>query len=168
MNLIVAVDEKWGIGRDNELLASVPGDMEYFKQKTMNKVVVMGRKTLESLPKKRGLPKRVNYVLTRRPDFEAERCIVVHSEEELMAELDRFPPDDVFIIGGDSIYRRFYERCDKLYITKMYADLGADRFMVNLDEDDRFAVTWESDLQHENGIDYRFLVYERAGAEESA
>jgi len=164
MNLIVAVDEKWGIGCGGALLADIPGDMQYFKEKTMNKVVVMGRKTLESMPKRRGLPKRVNYVLTSRPDFEAERCITVHSEEELKREIARYDPDDVFIIGGESIYRRFYEQCDRLYVTKMHADLGADRFMVNLDEDDRFFVAGQSEMQHENGIDYQFLVYERKNA----
>jgi len=106
MNLIVAVDEKWGIGCDNDLLASIPGDMQYFKEKTTDGVVVMGRRTLESLPKQRGLPKRVNYVLTSNEDFEAERCIAVHSEEELFKELEQYDPEHVFIIGGESIYRK--------------------------------------------------------------
>jgi dihydrofolate reductase len=165
MNLIVAVDEKWGIGCNNKLLASVPGDMAYFKEKTMDKVVVMGRKTLESLPGGRGLQRRVNFVLTSRKDFEAERCIIVNSEKELESRLAEFAPDDVFVIGGESIYRMFYEKCDKLYVTKLYADLGADAFMVDLDEDDRFEVTWESDLKCENGIYYRFTTYEKVSEE---
>ena len=74
MNLIVAVDSEWGIGCGGELLAHIPGDLKYFKETTMDKVVVMGRKTLESLPGKKGLPKRVNFVLTGNPEFEAERC----------------------------------------------------------------------------------------------
>lgn len=161
MNLIVAVDEKWGIGKDNGLLASVPGDMQYFKEHTMDKVVVMGRRTLESMPKKRGLPKRTNYVLTRNPDFDAERCIIVHTEEELFEALDQYEPDDVWLIGGASMYNKYYDKCDKLYITKLYADLGADAFIVNIDEDDRYEVVSESELYEDNGIEYRFYVYER-------
>lgn len=161
MNLIAAVDEKWGIGRDNGLLASIPGDMKFFKNKTTGKVVVMGRKTLESMPKKRGLPNRINYVLTSRKDFEAERCVTVNSEEELFEELKKYDTDDVFIIGGESIYRRFYGMCDRCWITKMQADLGADRFMVDLDEDPSFELKEQSDVMSENGIDYRFCLYEK-------
>lgn len=161
MNLIVAVDEEWGIGCGGQLLANIPGDMKYFKETTMDKVVVMGRKTLESLPNHRGLPKRINYVLTGNENFQADRCIVVHSDEELLRELAQYDEGQVFIIGGESIYRRFYEACSKLYITKMHAKLGADRFMVNLDEDPDFVVTWKSELQEENGIEYQFLIYER-------
>ncbi len=161
MNLIVAVDANWGIGCDGQLLANIPGDMKYFKETTMNKVVVMGRKTLESLPNRRGLPKRVNYVLTSNPTFEAERCITVNSEEALMEELSQYDSEDVFIIGGESLYRHFYRKCDKLYVTKMNARLGADRFMVNLDEEPDFRVAWESDLHEENDIEYRFVIYEK-------
>ena len=161
MNLIVAVDENWGIGCNNELLANIPGDMAYFKEKTMDKVVVMGRKTLESLPGKRGLPKRTNIVMTTQQDFEAERCIVVHNDEELAEELSKYDTDDVFLIGGGSIYKKYYGLCEKLYVTKMYANLNADTFMVDLDMMDDFVISWESAMQHENGIDYKFFVYER-------
>ena len=161
MNLIVAVDEKWGIGCDNDLLASIPGDTQYFKEKTTDGVVVMGRRTLESLPKQRGLPKRINYVLTSNSGFEAERCIAVHSEEELFKELEQYDPEHVFIIGGESIYRKFYKNCDKCFVTKMHADLHADKFMVNLDEDEAFKETWKSEMHSENGIDYEFTLYER-------
>ena len=161
MNLIVAVDEKWGIGCDNDLLASIPGDMQYFKEKTTDGVVVMGRRTLESLPKQRGLPKRINYVLTSNSGFEAERCIAVHSEEELFKELEQYDPEHVFIIGGESIYRKFYKNCDKCFVTTMHADLHADKFMVNLDEDEAFKETWKSEMHSENGIDYEFTLYER-------
>lgn len=161
MNLIVAVDENWGIGKDNGLLASIPGDLQYFKEKTTNKVVVMGRKTLESLPKHRGLPKRTNYVLTSNSDYSAERCIIVNSEDALFNELSKYNTYDVFIIGGGSIYKKFYEKCDKCYVTKMHADLNADTFMVNLDKDNRFVQTWKSGTRSENGIEYEFVLYEK-------
>jgi len=161
MNLIVAVDSNWGIGRDNGLLASIPGDMAYFKEKTTEKVVVMGRRTLESLPHQRGLPNRTNIVLTSREDYEAERCIVVHDDEGLAAELAKYDSDEIFFMGGASIYRKYYGLCDKLYITKMYADLGADTFMVDVDRLDEFEIVSESAMQSENGIDYKFFVYQR-------
>ena len=161
MNLIVAADNKWGIGRDGGLLASIPTDMKYFKDHTTGKVVVMGRKTLESMPGKRGLPKRTNYVLTTNPDYEAERCIVVNSEDELWKELEQYDPDDVFLIGGAALYNKFYRMCDRLYVTKMDADLNADTFIVNFDEDSSYAVVSESEPVTENGITFRFVVYER-------
>lgn len=161
MNLIVAADKNWGIGRDNGLLASIPTDMKYFKEHTMDKVVVMGRRTLESMPGKRGLPKRVNYVLTSNPDFEAERCITVNTEDELWERLSEYDPDDVFLIGGATLYNRFYKLCDRLYVTKMDADLGADTFIVDFDKDPDFEIVSESEPVTENGITFRFVVYEK-------
>lgn len=159
MNLIVAADNKWGIGRDGGLLASIPTDMKYFKEHTLDKVVVMGRRTLESMPGKRGLPKRINYVLTTNPDYEAERCTVVNSEDELWQELSQYEPDDVFLIGGAALYNKFYKLCDRLYVTKMNADLNADTFIVNFDDDPDYEVESESEPITENGITYRFVVY---------
>jgi len=161
MNLIVAVDKNWGIGKNNELLTYIPSDLKYFKEHTLDKVIIMGRKTLESLPGSKGLPKRTNIVLTTRQDYEAERAIVVHSEEELLEELSKYDTDDVFITGGASMYNKYYPLCDKLYITKMDADLGADTFITNIDEDENFHVTSESEPVTENGITYSWLVYEK-------
>lgn len=166
MNLIVAVDRNWGIGCNNALLASIPGDMKYFREHTMGKVVVMGRRTLESMPGGRGLPKRVNYVLTSNPDLEAERCIVVHTEDELFDALSQYDTDDVYLIGGASIYNRYYRLCDRLYVTKMDADLGADTFITDFDEDPDFEIVSESEPITENGVTYRFTVYERKAPKE--
>ncbi|MCQ2567350.1 MAG: dihydrofolate reductase [Mogibacterium sp.] len=161
MNLIVAVDKNWGIGRDNGLLAHVPGDMKYFKEHTLGKVAVMGRKTLESMPGGKGLPGRTNIVLTGNTEYEAENCTVVHSEDELFELIAQYAPNDVWLIGGASMYNRYFTLCDKLYVTRMDADLNADAFIFNLDEDPNYEVTCESEPQTENGITYRFLVYER-------
>ena len=90
MNLIVAVDRKWGIGRDNKLLAHLPGDMKFFKNTTMGGVVVMGRKTLESMPGGKGLPGRVNIVLTRNTEYQAKDAQVVHTRDELMKLLEQY------------------------------------------------------------------------------
>ena len=161
MNLIVAADNKWGIGKDGGLLAHLPTDMKYFREHTEGKAVVMGRKTLESLPDKKGLPKRVNYVLTKNPDFKAERCIAVHTEDELWDAISRYDPENVWLIGGATLYNWFYSMCDRLYVTKMDADLGADTFITNFDEDPDFEIVSESEPVTENGITYRFVVYEK-------
>ena len=161
MNLIVAVDNKWGIGRDGGLLARLPGDMRYFREHTSGKVVVMGRKTLESLPGRKGLRDRENYVLTTNKDFEADGCCAIHSEDELWDVLSKYEPDDVFLIGGASLYNWFYNMCDRLYVTKMDADLNADTFITNFDEDGGFEIISESKPVTENGITYRFVVYQK-------
>ena len=161
MNLIVAADSRWGIGKNGGLLADLPTDMKYFREHTRDKVVVMGRKTLESLPGKKGLPKRVNFVLTSNPDFEAERCTVVHSEDELWEAVSEYEPDDVFLIGGATLYNRFYKYCDKLYVTKIDADLGADTFIVDFDGDSDFEIISESEPVTENGLTYRFVIYKK-------
>ena len=161
MNLIVAADNKWGIGKDGGLLAHLPSDMKYFKEHTQGKAVVMGRKTLDSLPGGKGLPNRVNYVLTTNPDLKAERCVAVHSEDELWDAISRYEPDDVYLIGGASLYNWFYTLCERLYVTKMDADLGADTFITNFDEDPGFEIISESEPITENGITYRFVVYQK-------
>ena len=103
MNLIVAADKRWGIGRDGGLLASIPTDMKYFKEHTTGKVVVMGRKTLESMPRRRGLPNRINYVLTTNPDYESEMSIIKNSEDELWKENAQYEQDDAILIGSAAI-----------------------------------------------------------------
>ena len=161
MDLIVAADRNWGIGKDGGLLAHIPTDMKYFKDHTMGKVVVMGRKTLESMPGGKGLPGRINYVLSTRRDFTAERCITVGSIDELHEELGKYDPDEVFLIGGAALYNRLYRECERLYITKIDADLDADTFIVNIDEDPAFEIESESGPVTENGLTYRFTVYRK-------
>ena len=165
MDLIVAVDRNWGIGRGGGLLASIPTDMKYFKDRTMGKAVVMGRRTLESMPGGKGLPGRTNFVLTSNKDFRAERCITVNTEEELFEKLADFAPDDVFIIGGAALYDRFYKKCGRLYVTKIDADLGADTFITNFDDDPDLEIVSESDPVTENGLTYRFVIYEKKNHE---
>lgn len=162
MNLIVAADSKWGIGKEGGLLANLPTDMKYFRDMTSGKVLVMGRKTLESMPGRKGLPNRINYVLTSKQSYEAEGCIVVNSPEELWAELSKYESDDIFLIGGAAVYNAFYKLCDRLYITKIDADLGADTFIVNMAEDKDFKLESESAPVTENGLTYRFTTYTRA------
>ena len=161
MRMILAADKKWGIGKDGGLLCHIPGDLKYFKERTLGKTVVMGRVTLESLPGSKGLPGRRNIVLTKQEDYMAENAEAVSSEEELWSVLTGVAPEDVFVIGGEKIYKALLPFCDKVYVTKMYQDFNADRFFVNLDEDNDFEAKELSDIQEENGIKYQFFVYDR-------
>lgn len=159
MNLIVAADKNWGIGKDGGLLASLPTDMKYFKEHTMGKVVVMGRKTLESMPGGKGLPRRTNIVMSRTPGFIAEGCTVVDSIDGLFDMIKEYEEDEVFIIGGAALYDLLYKHCDRLYITKIDAELEADTFITDMASDPDFELESESESITENGLTYRFCVY---------
>ena len=111
MNLIVAVDSNWGIGKDNKLLVSIPADMKFFRTTTTGKVVIMGRKTLESFPNGLPLKNRVNIVLTGNKDYKVKDAVVVHSVEEALEEAGKYPTEDVYVIGGDSVYRQMLPYC---------------------------------------------------------
>ena len=160
MNIIVACDREWGIGKNGRLLCHIPGDLKHFKEITMGKTVVMGRVTLESLPGGHGLPGRRNIVLTKNPDFQAEGAEVVHDLDELDKALEGTPTDDVFVIGGANIYSLLYPRCRNMYVTQIEEEFGADRFFPrNLDESHRFEMESHSEYMEENGIRYRFVKY---------
>ena len=159
MNEIVACDKNWGIGKDGHLLCHLSGDLKYFKEMTLGKTVVMGQLTLESLPGGRGLPGRRNIVLSLDPDYKAENAEVVHSREELEELLKDTPTDDVFIIGGASVYDQFLLSCQNVYVTRIDAEFEADVFFRNMDECGRFRLESSSEDMEENGIKYRFVHY---------
>ena len=158
MNAIVVVDDNWNIGREGGLLVHLPGDLKYFKEKTLGKTVVIGRKTLESFPGARPLPGRKNVVLTRNADYRAEGCSVCNSKAEL---LELVKDDEVFVSGGEQIYRQFMEDCDTFYVTKIYGSFPADRSFPDLDRMPELQIRWKSQMQEENGIQYQFFKYTR-------
>ena len=119
MNLIAAVDKNWAIGRNNKLLVSIPDDMKFFRETTTGKVVVMGRKTLESSPGKKPLKNRVNIVLTGDRSYQADGAVIVHDMEELHEELKKYPSEDIYVFGGESIYKQLLDECDVAHITKI-------------------------------------------------
>lgn len=160
MKAIVVVDENWSIGKDGGLLVHLPGDLKYYKEKTYGKTVVIGRKTLESFPGAKPLPGRANLVLTRNPEYKPEGCQVFHSKEELLEYLGT-DTEEVYISGGENIYRQFMEDCDKFYVTKIYAEFPADRSFPDLDQRDDMEITWKSDIQEEKNIKYQFFEYTR-------
>lgn len=161
MNLIVAVDENWGIGYENKLLVSIPDDMKFFRETTTGNVVVMGRKTLESFPGGRPLKNRVNIVLSRNTNYEKEGVIVVHSVEELMEELKKYTDKEVYCIGGASIYEMLLPYCDTAHVTKIDYAYRADAYFPNLDEMPEWKITQDSEEQTYFDLEYHFLKYER-------
>lgn len=161
MNMIAAVDKNWGIGKNNELLVSIPSDMKFFRTVTAGKVVVMGRKTLESFPGGRPLKGRTNIVLTKKADYSVEGAVVCHSVEEVLENVKEFAPEDVFCIGGGSIYREFLPYTDLVHITKIDQAYDADTWFPNLDELPDWKVTESSEEQSYFDLTYHFLKYER-------
>lgn len=164
MNIILAADKKWAIGKDNNLLMHLPGDLKYFKKITTGKTVVMGRKTLESLPGGKPLPGRRNIVITRNESIAVDGAEVVHSVEEMMDLLKNVPENEIFIIGGEQIYKQMVPYTDTFYITKIYKDLPADRYFVDLDAMPELRITWEGPIEEHGDTKYQFFIYKRREA----
>lgn len=160
MNAIVAVDQNWAIGREGQLLFSLPTDMKRFRSMTLNGTVIMGRKTLDSFPGGKALPKRRNIVITRCTDFSRENVEVVSSPDAAMALLGNLEDEPVWVIGGGSVYTTLLSRCKRVYLTRVEAVAeGADTFFPNLDKLPAWAVEQTSELIKENGVTYRFIDY---------
>ena len=161
MNLISAVDANWAIGYQNKLLTSIPEDMKFFRETTTNKVVVMGRKTLESFPKGRPLKNRVNIILTRNPSYQVDGATVVHDLDELHKELEKYNSEDIFVVGGETVYRLLLDECDRAYITKIEYSYTADAYFPNLDEKEEWEIVKTSEENTCFDLEYFFLVYEK-------
>lgn len=161
MNLIAAVDKNWAIGLNNKLLVSIPDDMKFFRQTTTGKVVVMGRKTLESFPNGKPLKNRVNIVLTQDRSYSVDGAVIVHDLDELHAELEKYPSEDIYVIGGESIYRQLVDECDVAHITKINYEYEADAYFPNLDEKPEWRITADSEEQTYFDLEYFFYKYEK-------
>ena len=173
MNLIVAVDAEWGIGYKNDLLARVRADLQNFRKTTQGKVVVYGFNTLATFPGGKGLKNRTNIVLTRKKDFSGENIIVANSIDHLTGILKNYDSSDVFVIGGESIYRQLVDMCDTAYVTKFYHSFNKDAYMPNLDQDPSWVCTETGEPMYSDGqtdsidgMEYRFLIYKKAHANE--
>ena len=145
MNLIVAVDNNWAIGNKNQLLISIPNDQKHFREETTGKVVVLGRKTLSTFPQGLPLKNRTNIILSKDPNFKVKDALVVHSVEELLEQLKQYDSEDVYIIGGESIYRQMLPYCDVAHVTKIDYSYEADTYFPNLDKDEEWVITADSD-----------------------
>lgn len=161
MNLIVAVDKNWAIGKENKLLISIPDDMKFFRETTTNNVVVMGKKTLLSFPNGRPLKNRTNIVLTTDNTFKVDGAIVANSIDETLELLKEYKTQNIYVIGGGSIYKQMLPFVDTAYVT--YIDYGylADTYFENLDESDEWKLIEESEEQTYFDVEYYFRKYER-------
>lgn len=160
MKAILSADRNWGIGYQNKLLVSIPSDMKFFREMTEGKVIVMGRKTLESFPNGLPLKKRINVVLTHDRSYQVKDAVIVHDKEELLEELKKYQ-EDIFVVGGGSVYELLLPYCDTAYVTRIDMEYQADTFFPDLDQDPEWELTEESDEQTCFDIEFTFTVYRR-------
>ena len=159
MKIIVAVDKNFGIGCDGKLLMHISEDMKFFKATTIGNVVVMGKRTFESLPKGLPLIDRVNIVLSRDKNFQNEAVTICRSLDELFIELKKFQTDSVFVIGGESIYTQLLPYSTDAYVTKIEDTFPADKHFTNLDTDCNWELAETSEEKTHNDITFYFTKY---------
>ena len=159
MKLIAAVDNNWAIGYKDKLLVHIPQDMKQFREKTMGKVVVLGRKTLAGFPNGLPLAGRTNIILSTREDFHAKDAIIAHSEEELFGILKDYDSDDVFVIGGGKVYKMLEPYADTAYITKIDYSYQADTYFPDLDIKENWEVVEKSEENTCFSMEYYFMTY---------
>ncbi len=158
MKAIFHTDKKWGIGKANDLMFSIPKDMKFFRETTKGKIVVMGLNTLNSFPNGEPLKNRVNIVLS--PETVQKDVITAHNLEELFREIEKYPPEDVYVIGGASVYRTLIPYCTQVLVTKVDADGGAEVFVPDLDRDENFVLSRQSEQIEDNGYLLTFCTYD--------
>ena len=162
MELIVAVYDDWGIGREGTQPIALSADRKFFRETTRGATVIAGRRTIEDFPGKKPLPGRVNLAMSRSkgdiPGF-----TVCHSPEEVLARTKNAPR--AFVIGGGSVYRQMLPYCDRAYVTKVHTTPESDTFFPNLDEDPDWVLSQTLQSGEENGIAYEMLLYCRRSAE---
>ena len=161
MNLIVNVDSNWAIGHQGKLLVTIPEDMKFFRSETSGKVVVLGRKTLDTFPGGQPLKNRTNIILSHNPDYKVKGAIVCHSVEEVLEELKKYDEEEIFVIGGESIYRMMLPYCSKVYVTKIDHAYQADTYFPNLDQLEDWEMTEVSEEHTCFDLEYVFSTYER-------
>ena len=159
MNAIAAVSLDWGLGRENELLFHISEDMKRFRAMTGGGTVIMGRKTLDSMPGGKALPKRRNIVITRDPNFSRENVEVAHSVEEAVALVAADDPDKVWVIGGGEIYRAMLPLCHICYITRVYEKPACDTFFPDLDTMSDWQILRCEPIRNDGQVDYQFVDY---------
>ena len=160
ISAIVAVDNNWGIGYNGDLLEHIPEDLKYFKEVTADHVIVMGSKTWDSLPKK-PLPDRTNIIISNKGNLLLENGAIRLSLDDLLLGIADFE-DDVFVIGGGSIYNQLLPFCSRVYVTKILKDHeNVDTYFPNLDKSPEWEIDTCTDLQTSGNINYAFLTYNR-------
>ena len=162
MKAIVAVDSNWAIGNKGQLLVSIPADQkDNFRRRTSGNTIVYGRKTLETFPQKIVLPNRRNIILSTRPDYTVKNAEVAHNRDELMDLIKNENSDDVYIIGGETVYKQFIDDCDTAIVTFIDKVYEADAYFPNLDKDPNWELVEESDEQVYFDITYTYRIYKK-------
>ena len=158
MELIVAVYDDWGIGKDGTQPVALTADRKFFRETTRGAMVIVGRRTIEDFPDKKPLPGRVNVALTRNSQ-EIPGFTLCHSPEEAAALAKT--ADRAFVIGGGSVYRQMLDFCDTAYVTKVHCTIDSDTFFPNLDADPQWHLEEIVQSGEENGIQYEMCLYKR-------
>ena len=163
MNIIVAVDKKWGIGNKGKLLVSIPRDKKLFREETTGKVIIMGHNTLLSLPGSQPLAGRKNIVLSRDKSLSIKGTTVLNSVDACIDYLrkNNIKDSDVFVIGGESVYNDFLPYCDVAHITYIDYEYEADRHFLNLDISNEWSLVLETEEETYFDIPYTFRLYKR-------
>ena len=165
MNIIVTADERWAIGNHDKLLVQIPKNQKLFLEETAGKVVVVGRKALQTFPQGMPIQGRTTIVLSENRDFQVKGAVVVHSVEALLKELKKYRDEDIYVCGGESVYAQLLPYCNVVHVTKVDHIYAADKFFPNLDQDAEWQITAESDEQTYFDIAYEFLQYERKSSQ---
>ena len=165
MKIIFAIDKNWNIGYDGDMLFKISKDLQRFREFTEKNIIIMGRKTFESLPDKKALPNRTNIVITRDKDYKADGIIVVNSIEELFPLLEKLNPNNEmenFLIGGGDLTHQMLKYCDEAYITKVNKSFEAsDTLIPNLDIDKNWKIVKESETDYQDDLEYKYVDYKR-------
>jgi len=164
MNLIVCADRNWAIGNNNKLLVSIPKDMKSFREMTTGKVIILGRKTLATFPGGRPLDSRTNIILSSDKKYKVDGAVVVNSIDELLKEISKYNSDDVYVCGGESVYRQLIPYCDVAHVTRIDHAYDADTYFPNLDDSDEWEIEVESDEEVYFDVTYTFVKYRRTSA----
>ncbi|MCI5649368.1 MAG: dihydrofolate reductase [Fusicatenibacter sp.] len=161
MKAILSADRNWGIGYQGRMLVTIPSDMRFFRETTMGKVVVMGRKTLETLPAGQPLKGRTTIILSRDPEFRMRGAVTVHSKEELLKTLQSYPDEDIYVAGGGEIYQMLLPYCDTALVTRIDMEYQADTFFPDLDQSPEWELVEEGEEQTCFDIEFYFTTYRR-------
>ena len=161
MNILVTVDERWAIGNDSKLLVQIPKNQKLFMEETAGKVVVIGRKSLQIFPPGMLSRARALIVLSKSGALTVKGAVVVNSMNALLKELKKYPEEDIYVAGGESVFEQMLPYCKVAHVTKVDQAYAANKYFLNLDKDPDWVLTADSDEQTYFDIAYEFLRYER-------
>ena len=164
MILIAAADKNWGIGRNGQLLVKIPEDQKFFREETLGKAIIVGRRTLETFPNGLALDGRDNIIFSRDRNLRVKDAAVVHSVQEARDLVSDLPDADVYVAGGESVYREFLPYCTQADITRIDYRYDADAFLPDLDADPAWVKVQESEEKTYFDVTYRYVRYVRRAA----